>query len=749
MLLPQRPFASRQRTSRTTLTSLALAAGLLLPALSHASATGDSLRQLTANAGVTRSVALSDLGITDAVVLTGGASQDFYLPVPKNLTLANAAIAFDGHYLKGQTGTASVVLSVDGQPALSQALADGDGLLQRSLAVAPRVHGAGFVRLGVNLLSNTGVRHCEDPSAAANSIVISPQTRLTYRVETRAVTSLDDAWSTLPGAPVLLVSGAQLEQAAFDSAWRLGVALERGGKRVSVRTLPAVGENVDTRGLAVPDALAAIPAFAALRDNTATHKLASDAELGALIVLGAPSASGDVVVADAALRARLAGALDALNAQLASDPDAQAGLKAWRASHATLADTALAAQQIRLATLGEHTVLAVSPDAGAQAAGLFDDTLRRVLTTDSVVAPIARPDQRNNGKFVSLANLGGSAQAFDVLARGDWTVSFPLAAIAADSRMPAEITLYVAAAPGPSSSRPVATIYWNGVLLAAKQLRADGQPEQLRARVPGYVLGVNNNLRLSVQRQPYSADCNETPQAYPVNVLPASSYISAGDAAPNGTFIGLLPLMAGHPQLIVPRRYLATAPDALSRVIGLALASGLSPTQTELTVANGDAAVKPAKPFLAMEVAIDGASPSARVSDGRRLQIRGTTVDWLDVTGLTHLSSAEVVSAHGEDGLLWYAIGATPAAGAQPAAVQPFVLNRGNLAILGDSGPLAWIDSGNPDASMPPGAGETQFYEWRRYVSWGVPIIAITLFVFLTLFILATRARRKNQNNAE
>ncbi len=736
MPLPRRIFASL----------LVAGAGIALPAISHASAPGDSLRQLAANAGVTRNVTLSDLGISDAVVLTGGQSQDFYLPVPRNLTLANASIAFDSHYLKGQTGTASAVLAVDGQPVVSQALSDGEGLIQRALAVAPRVHGSGFVRLGVSLLSNTGASHCEDPNSAANSIVISPQTRLTYRVETSAVTSLDDAWSTLPGEPVLLVSGSQLEKASFDSAWRLGVALERGGKRVTVHTLPAVGQNVDTRGLNVPDALAGIPGFAALRDNSSAHRLASDAELGALIVLGAPGVSGDVVVADAALRTRLAGALDALNSQLAGDTDAQAALKTWRASHATLADTNSGAQQIRLATLGEHTVVAVSADAGAQAAGLFDDTLRRALTTDSVVAPIAQPDQRANGKFVRLSNLGGSAQAFDVLARGDWTVSFPLAAVSADSRMPSEITLYVAAAPGPSSSRPVATIYWNGILLAAKQLRADGQPEQLHARVPGYVLGVNNNLRLSVQRQPYSADCSETPQAYPVNVLPASSYITSGDADPDGTFIGLLPLLAGHPQLIVPQRYLAAAPDNLARVIAIALASGLSPTQTELTVANGNEAVKPAKPFLAMEVGVDGANPSARVTNGQRLQIRGKTVDWLDATGLKHLSTVEVVRAQGEDGLLWYAIGADQAGRATPQAVQPFVLNRGNLAIIGDSGPLAWIDSGNPDASMPPGAGESPFYEWRRYVSWGVPVIAITLFVFLTLLVLARRTRRKKED---
>lgn len=730
-----------RRISAVALGAL-VAVGGLMPAMSQASALGDGVRALGSGANLTRSIALSDLGITAPVVLTGDASQDFYLPVPKGLPLADASIAFDGRYLKGEPGAASVVLSLDGQPMTSQSVPDGDGPLQRTLAVSARPRETGFVRLGVNWHSRTGTYRCEPDRSQANSVTISPQTRLTYRIDQKSVTNLDDAWSTLPGSPTLLVASNKLEKDAFDSAWRIGVALERSGKRVVVRALPAVGDTVDTRDLNVPAALAGLPAFAALRDNSAAHKLGSDAELGALLAINAPAVSGEVVVADAAMRARLAAAFDALQGQFASDSDAAEAFKAWRAQRAPLAGDALGAKQIRLLSMGNQSVIAVAGDAGSQAAALFDDALRRILLSNNVTAPIARTPDIADKQVVRLSSVGGSSDSFDVLARGDWTVSFPLSAVASDGRMPGEISLYLAAAPGPASSKPVATVFWNGILLAAKQLDANGRPEQLKARVPGYVLGVTNNLRVSVQRQPYSADCNEIPQAYPVNVLPAASYIRPGKAEPDGTFVGLLPLMAGNPQLIVPERYLAAAPENIKRVIGIASASGLSPSRAELTVATGDKSVKPSKPFVAMEVQIDGAKPSVVVTDRKRVEIGGKDARWLDITGLQRLSTVEVVRGGGEDGLLWYAVGEP-----QADVGTPFLLNRGNLAIIGPAGPVAWIDSGNPDASLPPGAGESAFYEWRRYVSWGVPAIAIALLVLLLVLVLALRAGRKKQDS--
>lgn len=74
-----------------------------------------------------------------------------------------------------------------------------------------------------------------------------------------------------------------------------------------------------------------------------------------------------------------------------------------------------------------------------------------------------------------------------------------------------------------------------------------------------------------------------------------------------------------------------------------------------------------------------------------------------------------------------------------------FTLHRGDIAIIGPQGPVVWIDSANPNASHPPRAGESAFFEWRRYISWGVPAISAALLAFLVLLILASRARRKRQ----
>ncbi|VVD84413.1 hypothetical protein PCO31010_01296 [Pandoraea commovens] len=740
----RQPLRALRTVPRATSTLLCcvLAAGVWLPGMANASALGDGIRSLGTGANLTRSIALADLGITAPVVLSGDANQDFYLPVPKGLPLSDASISFDGRYLKGEKGPASFVLSIDGQPMTSQSMPDGDGPLQRTLAVSSRPRENGFVRLGVNWHSRTGNNRCEPDQSLANSVTITPQTRLTYRVDQKSVSSLDDAWSTLPGSPALLVASKTLTKEAFDSAWRIGVALERNGKRVVVRALPAVGDTVDTRDVVVPAALAGVPAFAAIKDNNAAHKLANDAELGALLAVGAPAVSGEVAVADAALRTRLVAALDALQAQLTNDSDAAEAFKTWRTQRAALATETLGAKQVRLVSMGAQSVIAIAGDAGAQAAGLFDDSLRRILLSNSVSAPIAHTPDIEDKQVVRLSSLGGSSDSFDVLARGDWTVSFPLSAVASGGRMPGEISLYLSAAPGPAASKPVATVFWNGILLAAKQLDANGHPEQLKARVPGYALGVNNTLRVSVQRQPYSADCNEIPQAFPVNVLPVASYVRPGKAEPDGTFVGLLPLMAGNPQLIVPERYLQSAPDNIRRVIGIAAASGLSPSRAELTIAAAGKSVKPSKPFVAMEVAVEGAKPSAVVTDRQRLEIGGKDAKWLDITGLQRLSTAEVVRGDGQDGLLWYAIGETKA-----DVGVPFLLNRGNLAIIGPTGPVAWIDTSNPDASEPPGAGESAFYEWRRYVSWGVPGIAIVLLVMLLILVLALRAGRKKPDS--
>lgn len=734
----------RQSLSRTgarwALGSL-LGLGALFAQTASASALGDAIRQLGASDGLQRSVTLKDLGIVDPVVLAGTATQDFYLPVPRGLPLGDASIAFDSRYLKGEPGVSTVVISLNGTPAVSQTVPDGDGTLQRTLPVAQQARASDFVRLGVNWRSRNGQVRCDDNHSQANSLTISPQTRLSYRVDPRDVRSIEDVWNTLPVRTTVLVAGRQLEQASFDSAWRIGASLQRNNRRMTVNALPAVGETLDLRGLEVPAALAGVPAFAALRGAEPQHKLASDAELGALLMLGAAQVSGDIVVADKALQQRLTAAFAALQAQLAADPDAGQALQQWRARRAPLANEALASQQLRALPMGRQMVLAVAADAGARVAGLQEAALQRLLVSDNVTVAAAQPPQWDEAKGIRLSSLGGSPDSFDVLSRGDWTMNFPLSAVASQGQMPGEITLYVAAAPGASATRPVATLFWNGMLLSARQLEANGQPERLRARVPGYALGINNTLRVSVQRQPYSADCNEIPQPYPASVLPAISYVTPGKAEANGSFIGLLPLLGAKSQFLVPASYLSAAPAALERMANLAAASGLSASQAELVVAQADATAKPSMPFVAMEVAVDGAKPLVTVTDRQQLRIRGKSADWLDIKGLKQLSSAEVVTAGGQQGVLWHAIGEwTGGLG------EPFLLNRGNIAVIGGDGPLAWVDSSNPETGIPSGPREGAFHEWRNFLSWSVPGIAIALFVVLLLVVLAWAVARSKQS---
>lgn len=738
------PTIHRHSFSRTgarwALGSL-LGLGALFAQTASASALGDAIRQLGASDRLQRSVTLKELGIVDPVVLAGTATQDFYLPVPRGLPLGDASIAFDGRYLKGEPGTSTVVISLNGTPAVSQTVPDGEGTLQRNLPVAQPARASDFVRLGVNWRNrNNSQQRCDENHSLANSLTISPQTRLSYRLDPRDVRTIEDVWNTLPVRTTVLVSGRQLEQASFDSAWRIGASLQRNNRRMQVRALPAVGEVIDLRGLEVPAALAGVPAFAALRGAEPQHKLASDAELGALIMLGSAQVSGDIVVADKALQQRLTAAFAALQTQLAADPDAGQALQQWRARRAPLASEALASQQLRALPMGRQMVLAVASDAGARVAGLQEAALQRLLVSDNVTVAAAQPPQWDEAKGIRLSSLGGSPDSFDVLSRGEWTMNFPLSAVASQGRMPGEITLYVAAAPGASATRPVATLFWNGMLLSARQLDANGQPERLRARVPGYALGINNTLRVSVQRQPYSADCNEIPQPYPASVLPAISYVTPGKAEPNGSFIGLLPLLGARSQLLVPASYLSAAPAALERMANLAAASGLSASQAELVVAQADAPAKPSMPFVAMEVPVDGAKPLVTVTDGQQLRIRGKSLDWLDIKGLKQLSSAEVVTAGGQQGVLWRAIGEwTGGLG------EPFLLNRGNIAVIGGDGPLAWVDSSNPDAGIPSGPREGAFHEWRNFLSWSVPGIAIALVVVVLLVLLAWAVARSKQ----
>jgi hypothetical protein len=61
---------------------------------------------------------------------------------------------------------------------------------------------------------------------------------------------------------------------------------------------------------------------------------------------------------------------------------------------------------------------------------------------------------------------------------------------------------------------------------------------------------------------------------------------------------------------------------------------------------------------------------------------------------------------------------------------------------------VSWVDSSNPSASQPPRAGESAFYEWRRYLSWSVPLVSVALLLLLLLVVWAYRIRRNRRKSS-
>jgi hypothetical protein len=712
-----------------------LSTALTAPLLAHASPASEALQALLAQDQVSRSVSLKDLGITNPVVLDQADNrQAFFLPVPRGVAISDAQIELKGQFIKGEVQAATLRLAVDGQPRVAERVIRGEGDLGRTLAVDSGKHASGFVNFSLDWSSPVSDDFCAPPRATANVLTLSPETRLTYRYAMSSLASLAEAWSSLPAQPVILVAAGALERDSFDSAWRLGVALERNARRAQVRALPQVGDNLSLAGVEVPVALAKIPAFAALAGQ-GRHTLANPAELGALLLLDTEATRADLAIADAALASQLTAALDALAQQLQDDPDALAALAQWRKQRASLAGGALPAQQLQLHSLGRQALIAVAADAGAKAAGVLDAHWRNVLVSRQAQVQAVGEALRNEHGHLRLSSLGGNFGTFDVVSRGEWTATFPLSAVSVNGRMPGELNFDLAAAPGASSTAPVASVIWNNVLLNAAQLTADGTPERLKARIPGYALGVTNTVQVRFQRQPSSPNCAEVPQAYPVNVLP-SSYLTMADAEPDGTFIGLLPLLAGKPQVIVDQAALQAPVSHLGKLIRLASAAALSPVNAELVLAAGQAEIKPSRPFLAVDVQLPGAKPVLGVAELQRLQAQGNQQLALDLQGPQGLGTLSVVGSAGQQGILWNSLG-------NPDMVPqvPFLLTQGNAVVVGEQGPLTWIDTTDPELNL---AG-TPFHQWRKQLVWALPTLSAIVLLLLLLGVVARRLRLKHK----
>lgn len=717
---------------------LSLMAAVPAFAIAAESPLSQAISRLNADTRQQRVIELQDLGIDRPIILNASdARRELYLPVPANVPLTDATLNFDASYLNGEAGRNTLLLSLDGYPVRAQGLNEAQGDASAVLGVDKAARDSGSVRLGIAWSSIISREQCEDERTIGNVLRIDPHTRLSYSFDASQLQDVGAAWNALPGKPGILIAPGALSSASYDAAWRLGVALERIGKQARIVPFPSVKDSIELGDLTIPAELKQIPAFASL-DGKGLHTLDDAAQIGALLMLGqSPAFNADLAVNDPQLLKAVSESLDALQAQVQKlDPTAVSAFEQWRARHADAALKGSGTDNVRLALLGAHPLLLINQDAAGKAIGLFGTAWNKLARTrqltvgDEVNMPLS-----DDGR-VALTRLGGKAGTVDVLAKTDWSTSFPLGSVAYDGRVPVSAAVDVAAAPGASGTPPVVSLFFNDYLIGARQLDADGQKERVEARIPRYALAAQNTLRVSFQRQPVSDLCRETPQAFPISVLP-SSHVTLDKVALGSDFSGMAARFAAGAQVWVPQSYLDRPASSLPQVIRVASASGVSPLHADLKVSNdAKAALTPDASFLAFEVPIKDSDESVQVDGEGHLLINHKDHKLLDLKSLNHLAALQVVDAGSQHGMIYRTLG-----GQAPNFVRPLLLERGNVTVLGDNGSLTTFDAKDPTGSQMIDDQEPKGLDaWRKPSAlWLIPAAVIA---FLVLLLAGRRARR-------
>jgi hypothetical protein len=710
-------------------------------ALAADSPLSQAISRLNADTRQQRSIELQDLGIDRPIILNAtDARRELYLPVPADVPLTDATLHFDASYLNGEAGRNTLLLSLDGYPVRALGLNEGEGDASATLGVDKAPRDSGSVRLGIAWSSIISRVQCEDDRAIGNVLRIDPHTRLSYSYDASQLQDVGAAWNALPGKPGILVAPGALSSGSYDAAWRLGVALERIGKQARIVPFPLVKDSIDLGALNVPAELKQIPAFASL-DGKGMHTLDDPAQIGALFMLGQTDAlNADLAIGDPQLLKAISDSLDALQRQVQSvDASAGSAFAQWRERHVNAALNNRGSDNVRLALLGAHPVLMINQDAAGKAIGLFSAAWNKLAKTRQLtVGEEANLPLSEDGR-VALTRLGGQPGSVDVLAKTDWSASFPLGSVAWDGRIPTHAAVDVSAAPGASGTSPVASLFLNDYLIGAKQLDADGQKERIEARIPRYALAAQNTLRVSFQRQPVSDLCRETPQAFPVSVLP-SSHITLEKTALDDDFSGMAARFASGTDVLVPQSYLDRPASSLPQLIRIASASGVSPLRAELKVsADAQSAVTPDKAFLAFEVPVKDSDETVQVDYEGHLVIHHKEQTLLDLKSLNHLAVLQVVGSGSQHGMVYRTLG-----GQAPDFARPVLLERGNVTILGDSGPLTTFDAKDPTGSQMIDDQEPKGLDaWRKpSLLWLIPAAVIA---FLVLLLTGRRARRNRQ----
>lgn len=677
----------------------------------------------------TRSITLSDMGLTEAIVLgERNSEQHLYLPMPEGIRFRSVRFELAATYLQPFSGNAVLTISVNGSPALVRPMKSSVVPVEIVLPLSEVQPRLGVLDVSVALSTQADASRCYDQRGKGIELALDThKTRLVYAFSHEEVRDIQTLLASLPHRPAILLSGNTLSQSQYESMLRVMQALSGMGLQPELLAVPKVGESVSVEGLvanaALPDTLRQ-----AVQGRT-RFQIKRQEDIGAWLRARMESPNGLAQVVFDPVETRRA-LLEALTASGINRLPRQFG-----APEQWLRKAEKDNSNIELMQLAGYPVLGIGNGDAAKAVKLIATEWKRIANSPGLEVASA-VDMRMTKEDKSSMHFAKDFPLRLLTADGEWQVPFDLKNLP-QGRWPDAFELNMMAAPGSDGKSPVATVLLNDNLLTAALLSTNGQMTRITARIPLYAVRANNVLKVRVSHRVESGLCSGVSQAMPVQLLP-SSFLSLSKAPEASKFFMLEPMLATHGDIVVPMRYLQDVIQTLPAVSAFLSGLSMGPDSITLQVSPGGAFI-PKNTFVAFEVEPDDVPGLVTTRSGHLVVRNGRGDAVFDSAGMGELAVIQLVSSHRKVGAY-----VTPVSGKMPVFNKPLEISDGSLAIADAQGARLVADPDDPD-------GELELDEENRGIKlffhhYRIWIIVIGVLMLPVLAVIGLRLYYRRRN---
>ncbi|KMK64956.1 cellulose biosynthesis cyclic di-GMP-binding regulatory protein BcsB [Puniceibacterium sp. IMCC21224] len=281
---------------------------------------------------------------------------------------------------------------------------------------------------------------------------------------------------------------------------------------------------------------------------------------------------------------------------------------------------------------------------------------------------------------LGLATLDAGMSAQFVASNSTFEFPFRVSDIPAGRRI-ASLDLIAASALDPEGRGATLTAYLNDAILGSRPLNS-GDLERIAFDVPDGLVSRDNVLRILVQRQPTGGSCTYKVQGYPAQILPGSKFDLVADRDTTDDFFVLSQQFSDGADLVVDTNLGMTQDDILRWSAGIA--GSVLPDGSRVSLKGSIAALDGTTPFIVISKSSPAGADSEITLDEGAVEIRDSAGNLLfNGQDLDRLGIVQIVDLNGAKGL-WIRPGSGPAP--MLSDRNPLVLDRGNLALIDESG---------------------------------------------------------------